>query len=289
MTIYKSAAGEAEILSYYDQAAQAMGVPLEDRFISTRFGQTHLLVAGPEAAPPLVIFHGGNVVNPVSLWWFEPLMQHYRVYAPDTIGHPGKSAQTRLSGRDNSYGEWAADILDGLGLDKATLIGPSHGAGILLRAAAVVPERIAGAVLIVPASIATSYSSMMRKVIWPMLKYMLSPTRERLVPAVQSMFTERADDAMIDFVGTVFRQVKLEAGMPRTATKAELVPFKAPTLVIAAENDVFFPGNAVLRRAAEIFPNLVGAELIRNANHYPGEQGLAQINAAVLRFLEQHT
>ena len=89
-TIYRRPEGEAELTRLYDRALQRLGFECTDRHVDTRFGTTHLLCAGPPAAPPLVIFHGGNSVNPFTLAWFAPLADEYRIYAPDTVGHPGR-------------------------------------------------------------------------------------------------------------------------------------------------------------------------------------------------------
>ncbi len=62
---------------------------------------------------------------------FLHLLKNFRIYAPDTIGHPGRSAQTVLSSRDNSYGEWATDVIGGIGLERAGAIGISYGGGYL--------------------------------------------------------------------------------------------------------------------------------------------------------------
>jgi pimeloyl-ACP methyl ester carboxylesterase len=285
-SIYKNADGRAAILRYYDEAVAQIGVPMEDRTVKTRFGDTHLLVAGPEHAPPLVIFHGGNVVNPVSLRWFAPLLQAYRVYAPDTIGHPGKSAETRVSPRDDSYGQWAVDLLDGLGLENVPMIGPSYGGGILLRTAAFAPDRIAKAVLLVPASIAHGpLGPMMTGIVGPMLHYKLFPNRARLARAVMPMFTEAPDERLLDLIHHVYLDVTLEPGMPKTASKAELAGFTAPTLLVAAEKDVFFPANRVIPRAKEIIPNLVRTEVLQGSCHYPSREGIRQINRWIRSFL----
>lgn len=81
-----------------------------------------------------------------------PILQEncYRIYAPDTIGHPGKSAETRLSPKDNNYGQWLSDVMDGLGLDRAAFLGGSYSAGIILRLAAYCPRRITKMALFVP-------------------------------------------------------------------------------------------------------------------------------------------
>ncbi len=154
-TIYKSAEGEARILELYDRFQKSLGGIFDDRMVDTRFGLTHVLVTGPEKGPPVVVTHGGNSITPQGLRGLLPFLMlgRYRVYAPDTIGHPGKSAQVRLSSGDQSYGEWLKDVLDGLGLDHAAFIGGSFGAGIILRLAAYAPQRITRMALFVPSGI----------------------------------------------------------------------------------------------------------------------------------------
>jgi hypothetical protein len=58
-SIYRSSDGEKAIQAIYSKAVKRLAFPCEDRFINTRFGTTHLLVAGPRTASPLVIVHGG--------------------------------------------------------------------------------------------------------------------------------------------------------------------------------------------------------------------------------------
>src|SRR4030095_10199605 len=131
-SIYRSSAGETELRALYQEARGALGSACESHFVPTSYGATHVLVTGPASGPPAVVFHGGNFVGPYSLAWILPALAGHRVYAPDTVGHPGLSAQTRLSQRDQSYGQWAAAVLDGLGLDRGSAVGTSYGAGILL-------------------------------------------------------------------------------------------------------------------------------------------------------------
>jgi pimeloyl-ACP methyl ester carboxylesterase len=287
-TIYKSSEGEVRILHLYDGFQKSLGVRLNDRMVNTRFGGTHVLVAGPEQGPPAVITHGGNSITPQGLRGLLPLLKQrrYRVYAPDTIGHPGKSAQVRLSARDQSYGQWLNDILDGLGLDRATFIGGSFGAGALLRLAAYAPQRITKMALLVPSGIvAVPLSSMVFRITLPYLLYLLQPSRKRLYRAVQWMGSD-IDDDVLQLIEAVFQHVRVAAEMPRPATKAELLNYTAPTLVIAAEKDAMFPGEAVTKRAKEIFSNLTVVECLEGATHYASKTDLEYVNKRIGEFLE---
>lgn len=296
-SIYRSPDARFAIEGHYwrgverlERQARACGVEagVGSAWVDTRFGRTHLLVAGPADAPPLVVFHGGNTTNPVSLEWFLPLAAEYRLYAPDTIGHPGLSAETRLSPRDDSYGKWVVDVLDELDLESVPMIGPSYGGGILLRTAAYAPERIDSAVLVAPSGLETGSTWQMgREIVLPMFLYQLRPTRERLEAAVSPMFTdlESVEDDVLEEIGTVFRGVKLEREFPAKATASELREFEAPTLLVLAENDVFFPPQKVGPRAREVIPNLVGEVLLEGEAHFPSREGRERLLERVREFL----
>ena len=176
-SIYRSPEGEKKVQELYEIALKRLEIEFDEQMINTSYGVTHSLITGPRESPPLIILQGGNTVNPVTLSWFLPLMKDYRVYAPDTIGHPGRSEQTRISPRDNSFGKWVVDLLDNLGIEKSSFVGPSYGAGIILRTAAYAPERISNAVLLMPSGIANgSLWRMIIKIIYPMFLYRLFPT-----------------------------------------------------------------------------------------------------------------
>jgi pimeloyl-ACP methyl ester carboxylesterase len=287
-SIYRSSEGEREILELYERFQNGLDVAFDDCIVNTRFGATHLLVTGPEQGVPVVITHGGNSINPQGLRGLMPLLRQgrHRVYAPDTIGHPGKSAQVRMSARDLGYGQWLNDVLDGLGLDRAGFIGGSFGAGIILRLAAYAPQRIAKMALFVPAGIVSvPRTSMLFRIGLPYVWYLLFPSRKRLYRAVQWMGTDIEPDTL-QLIEAVFQHVRVEAEMPRPATKAELADFTAPTLVIAAENDVLFPGREVAKRAKEIIPNLVAVECLEEGTHYSSETDRAYVNNRIMEFLE---
>jgi hypothetical protein len=80
----------------------------------------------------------------------------------------------------------------------------------------------------------------------------------------------------------------LDTQLPRMATEEELGSFGEPVALFASEQDVFFPGEAVVARAQEIVPNLVAAECLRDSRHIPTKAALGHINEEVVAFLEGH-
>ena len=282
--IYRSPGGEAELAALYDEALARLGPGYETRRIGTSFGETHVILAGPEDGPPLVVLPGGNFLNPLCLSWFLPLAESFRLYAPDIVGQPGRSAPTRPSARGDGHARWLGELLDGLGLGMALFAGISYGAGLILRLAGLAPRRVGGAVLVSPAGIAAGpIWPMLRDAALPMLVYRARPNRERLMRAARPLLTEPVEP-YVRQLGLVYRHVKLDRELPRAATKEELAGYRTPTLLFAAENDLFFPANRVIPRAEEILPNLE-TETLPGSRHVPSRDAFAHINARTAAFL----
>jgi pimeloyl-ACP methyl ester carboxylesterase len=286
-SIYKSEEGKKKIIALYNQALEKLQINYKSEMVDTRFGKTHVLVMGPKSATPIMIFQGGNTVNPLTLSWFKPLLNKYRVYAPDTIGHPGLSSENRISPKDDSFGKWVIDLLDHYNIEKPNLIGPSYGAGIILRTASYAPDRISRAVLLVPSGIATgSMGKMMFKIVFPMLKYKMFPSEKRLRKAVNPMISDEIDEISLNVIGSIFLYVKLETKMPKLTTADELANFKAPTMVFSSEHDIFFPAEKINSKAKQIIPNLYAIETLKGNGHFPSKKSLILINKKIKEFIE---
>jgi len=286
--IYRSPEGEAEIMALYDDALARLGAEVESVTVRTRLGDTHVLATGPEEAPPVVVLSGGNFLNPTCLGWFLPLAENRRVYSPDIIGQPGRSTPSRPSSKGDGHARWMEEVLDGLGIQRVPFVGISYGAGVALRVAGHAPGRVSGAVLVSPSGIVGgSIPRMLIEVALPMIRYRLSPSSEQLRKAASPLLTEEDED-LTQQIGAVYRHVKLDSDLPRKATSEELRDFGSPTLVFAAENDIFFPGETVLECAKVIIPNLVYAELLKDCRHIPSREAFALINKKTGRFLREH-
>jgi pimeloyl-ACP methyl ester carboxylesterase len=284
-SIYRSRRGEAAIRALYDAALERLGLVHENRTVRTHFGDTHVLAIGPADAPPVVVLPGGNFLGPTCLGWFAPLAAEHRLYAPDIIGQPGRSAPTRPSPRGDGHARWLEAVLDGLGLERAALVGISYGAGIALRLAGHAPERISRAALVSPAGLVGGpLAPMLIEVVVPMLRYCLAPNRERLLRAARPLLSE-PDEGLATQIGAVYRHVRLDPQLPRLTTVAELRDCAASFLVFAAADDLFFPGAAVAARAREVIPNLAGVEVLAGSRHIPTRAAFAQINDRLRAFL----
>jgi pimeloyl-ACP methyl ester carboxylesterase len=282
---YRSEAGRAALLAVYDRWLALLPAGVWRTEIQTRFGPTNVLVAGPEDAPPLMIHQGGNFPNPATLHWFVPLMDRFRVYAPDLPGAPGYSAPHHLDGRKGALHGWAREVLDALDLARVPHLGMSFGAGIILELASVAPERIDRMALIAPAGL-------LRPAIWPliaqlavpMLRYRLRPTRANLTAAVAPVHSDPPSELMLDTHAAVFRHLRLVHHMPGPIADGALDGFSRAALIIGAERDPLFPGEALLARGRHLLPQ-AATFLLPGSRHFPSAQDLAQVSGWLDDFL----
>ena len=284
MTIYRSAEAQAGIADLYRRAREALPFATSSRMVATRFGETHLLEAGPPDGHPIVIFGGGNVVGPLTLGWFASLAQGFRLVSPDTIGQPGLSAGVRVSGSDESLGQWALDVIDAAELQAPAAIGVSYGAGILLRLAELAPERVSRAALVVPSGIVGSPIPAMLRLAASYGLYRLRPSRAQAASVTAMLAHGPADDLMVESVERSFGGTKLETEMPRLARPGDLASFSSPVLVVAAEHDPLFPPARVLPAARALFPNLVSATVLLGSGHIMSPDAAARLSARLQEF-----
>ena len=134
MKVYRNKKAQREIMRTYDKLLTLWDVEKEETDIDTTYGRTHVIACGNKANPPLVLFHG--VGDDSALMWIynaKYLSKHYRIYAIDTLGGPGKSVPGELYNKDFDDICWIDQILDELELPKAYFAGVSHG-GYLVQA-----------------------------------------------------------------------------------------------------------------------------------------------------------
>lgn len=257
MTIYKSKKGKDEILKLYDKQLARLKVAYFDKDVSTSFGSTHLIETGNPQGIPLLVFHGGNATTAYNLLFCDFLMEDFHIYAVDTIGHPGKSAETSLSARNYDYGEWASEVISAIGYENICCFGGSFGAGILAKTMCVAPEKIKRAVLYVPSAIKNAPAINSMSMMFPMILYWITHKDKWLKKCMLPMAIteENITEDIYETAKLSISHSKVKAGMPSNVSGKYMKNCKAPTLVMAAEKDCLFPAKGVIARAKRIITN----------------------------------
>jgi pimeloyl-ACP methyl ester carboxylesterase len=197
-----------------------------------------------------------------------PLLDHFRIIAPDLPGQSIRGPQVRLPLTDDSHARWLGDLLDGLGLGAVNLFGVSWGGFVAWQAASVATERVRRLVLLVPAGIANgSHWKGLIKMALPMIRYRMWRSERNLQRLLDPLFTTWDAD-WAGYTGDALRDMPFDFRIPPLATDDELRRLTMPVLVLGAAEDISFPGEAVVRRVREKVPQADG-EVIAGCKHCP--------------------
>ncbi|MEG0710243.1 MAG: alpha/beta hydrolase [Longicatena sp.] len=267
-TIYKTNQSKNATMELYNSQVNKLNSSYKDVLINTSFGETHLIETGNLNGKPLLVFHGGNSTTAYNLLACKFILNDFHVYAVDTIGHPGKSAEVSISPRGYNYGKWASEVITSLGFEKIRCFGISFGGGVLAKLMCVAPNKVEKSVLIVPSGINNAFPIGSAKMMIPLLKYLRTKDEAYIkqVALFMSITEDVIDKDTLDTVKNSFDHVKTKIGMPSNVSKNLMSKCNAPTLVIASEKDCLFPAKKVLSRAKEIIPNVSTYEL-KNRGH----------------------
>lgn len=154
-------------------------------------------VYGALSRPAVVFVHGWSCD---SRYWNNQIpyfSKKYRVITIDLAGH-GNSGFNRQAYTTEAFGRDVADVLRKLDVKKAVLVGHSMGGEVVLYAAKIAPERVAGVVGVdTLEDLGMVYPDEVKDSIY-------QPIAADFVPEVQkfvrSMFPANADKRLVDTV-----------------------------------------------------------------------------------------
>ncbi len=118
-----------------------------------------------EGAPILLIHGSGPGVTAWANWrlTMPDLAKQFRVIAPDMFGFGYSSSKGRIEDK-RIWVDQVVSLLDGLGIDKVSMVGNSFGGGIALAFVIAHPDRVERLVLMGPAGLAFPITPALDKV-----------------------------------------------------------------------------------------------------------------------------
>jgi pimeloyl-ACP methyl ester carboxylesterase len=281
-SLFKSKKGKKEILALYDKKLDELKVEAQHESISTTFGQTNIIISGKENAPPILVIHGSNGCAPLAFETYPNLSKSYRVYAIDVLAQPNKSAETRLSMKDTSYGEWINEIIRHYDLTNVSMAGFSFGGLIILKTLEYDESKIKEVFLSAPAYIVNGNPlRALFKVFMPMKKYIRTQNMKYVEKFLAEVFTNR-DQFAIDYLSKVFLHFKMDFTQVPTIKTSNANLIKTPIHLFAAKDDIVFPGKKMIKRAKKIFPSINHVELLLDSKHVQSHSQNLKIEKRIL-------
>ncbi|MGH2354127.1 MAG: alpha/beta fold hydrolase, partial [Chloroflexota bacterium] len=289
-SIYPTPAARDRLMALYDAKLAHWPVPFEEFDVPTRYGRAHVVAAGAQDAPPLVLVHAAAF--PAFMWGrlVAPLSARYRTYALDTIGDLGKSEVADFhrcpkNGKDHSA--WLKDVWDRLGLGAADVVAASMGGWVAMNHAACAPECVRRLALLVPMGLPSWLQTFV--VLFKMATMAIGPSsskQERFITWVIG------DDLLVrrevgDWLVAVLESgAKTRAGNPLPVPAARLEAIRAPTLVVLGGRDNLVGNATRAARRAQVHLPGVRIELVPEAAHALPIEAADRVAGWLLEFFE---
>ncbi|MEH6538232.1 MAG: alpha/beta hydrolase [Psychroserpens sp.] len=282
-SLYKSELGKKEIIKLYEQKLKDLEIDHKYKLVNTDFGKTNIIVIGDSTKPPLLIIHGSNGCAPISLETYPNLYRNFQVFAIDVLAQPNKSAENRLSMKDNSYGLWMNEVINKLSLKNVTMAGFSFGGLIILKTLIQNEKNIKEVYLSAPAFIVNGNPLiLLSKVFIPMKLYLKTQNSKYLEKFLKTLFTE-PDIFALKYLSKVFLHFNMDFTPVPVIKKNEAKLITTPISLFAAKKDIMFPGIKMLKRANKIFPSLKETILLENSKHVQNRIDNDKIEKIILR------
>jgi len=252
---------------------------------------------------PLLLIHGFGAGMWVWEKQIEVLSRSYRVYAIDLIGH-GFSDRPKIDYNAETYIHFMKAFMDGVGIEKATLIGNSMGGGIAWAMAISFPERVSRLILIdcMPPDVLhraanDSFKTLVALQRIPFLPYLIIGSRSER--SIKWILQECISDIQQVTPEIVSRQYQLSRVKGTTWVlystlfhAKEGMRFRdsvglihQPTLLIWGEDDLIFPPSIGEKLHQAIRDSVI--HVVRGSGHIPMWETPEEVNEAILSFLEK--
>ncbi len=164
------------------KTAEQKNPVIEESYVSFDGARMRYLRAG--SGPPLILVHG-LMGHSFSWRYAMPVFaQNFTVYAVDLLG-AGYSDRPVIDQSLRANAERLLRFLDEFGLGQCILLGSSRGGGVVMRAAALAPDRVERMVLVSPINPWSPHGSR----IAPVLSHrLIAPIVRRVMPRARNLY-----------------------------------------------------------------------------------------------------
>ena len=253
---------------------------------------------GPRDAPAVILLHGFGASLETWEPWAQALSAHFRVIRFDLPGFGLTGADPTGDYSDAREMKILADLMDQLGVARASLVGNSLGGRIAWSFAALHPDRVARLVLISPDGFASPGFAYGKAPEVPLIMKALPYIAPRGLLKSNLAVAYARPQALSETTITRYRDLMLAPGV-RAALLARmgqtilrdpapiLARIQAPALLLWGEKDGMIP----IRNAADYLRDIPHAVLLRlpDLGHVPFEEDPARSLPPVERFLSGQT
>jgi pimeloyl-ACP methyl ester carboxylesterase len=203
----------------------------------------------------------------------------FRVYAVDVIGEPGLSVPSRPALGSDAHANWLDDVLVGLGLSSASVVGASLGGWLAVDYAIRRPERVERLALLAPGGIGRQKWAMLLVVLSLLLLGKWGKRTALRLYLGRPPETTQETKKFLDYALLIQQHFRPRREKLPVFDDDALRSLTMPVLMIAGEQDAALDARDTQRRLAHTVPHAT-VRLLPGVGHFPANQA-----APVLDFL----
>jgi pimeloyl-ACP methyl ester carboxylesterase len=266
--IFKTKMVKEELTRLSDSILRDSKNNYSESVVQTSYGDTNIVSFMTDPAKEsLIILHGGSGNAAITAWLFEDLADKFNLIIPDIIGGTGKSEENFLNPETDEYGEWLEELLVELNLSKVNIMAISQGSYPALRHLELGKSKIDKVVLYVPAAfVSPRLISTILKFFTPLMLLRVFKHNKLYQFIEKNIFTLTPNEKISKYFKYTFENTSFDMRQPKMIM--EQCPSKeTQALVISAENDLFFDGQKLQKRAAKYFGKSAKTVFLKKCNH----------------------
>lgn len=282
---FRSIESQQKYFDAYEKSLKLISVPVIEKYVSTTYGDSHVICCGDESKKPLVLLHAASCGSPI---WYKNIAFwsiYYCIYAIDLIGESSMSILTKRMETTHDNAKWLDETLKGLGLNKIFLCGLSIGGWNAANYAGFYPNKVQKLILLSPVQ---TFAKMYTSYFFKIMKMGFKPTRDNVENYIGwgSEKEKPLPDSIIEQFTISVMNMNSNASFPKWLKKKHLINLKMPVLVMLGENEFAFSIQKAVKRAKSVICNLE-LEIVEEASHLLPVSKPDYISKQVLEFMNK--
>jgi pimeloyl-ACP methyl ester carboxylesterase len=283
---FKTEEGEKLFNTAYENNLKQWPVAYESLTVHTTYGETHIIAAGENHLPPLIMLHGAGMGATVWRNNIGMLSKDHRVYCLDVMGDMNKSEPTKSFNKGEEIGEWVCEVLDGLGIEKTDVIGHSAGGYATLNFVIYAQHRVKRVILLAPAA---SFIPLYKQFFVRLVLINIIRNKAFIQRFFCNWFVAKGNIIsgynFEQFIYGVFHyKYKTKPVIPAVIPKEKLKTIKVPVLMLMGEEEIIYNPMKAVASAKECIPH-IDVKMIANASHCLFIEKAEQVNQYMVNFL----
>jgi pimeloyl-ACP methyl ester carboxylesterase len=244
--------------------------------VQTSIGKTHVwgVNTDSDATETLVIFPGARTT---SLFWdldrgLDNFNHPLRIYLVETNGLPNLSDGVTPDIKSLGYGEWAAEVLDQLKIQKTFIAGASFGGLICMKLCITNPEKVKSAFLLNPGCL-QPFSLSFRNLYYNLLP-IFSPSKKNILKFLDTavfckpnhVLSPKAEELTVAYEEFALTRYKDNTQKPYNM-EGQLNLVKTDIYLLEGDKDLLFPFQESVDNARARLSNLREVKVFTNVGH----------------------